>query len=258
MTLKWKADSLVSFRSANVDRYKRNFLRQAVCELRFPTLMELGEDKPPASLVKALRKEYPHIELARQVTVGIGGTGSNNAHLFRSAKRTWTVSLKQSAFSIETLDYTEYAQMKERVLHVIEAASKVIDSDFFTRIGIRYINVIDSDIDPIDGWVNAELVGPLLSGNFTGISEYAGKLQLEASDGGCLLQHGIRLTQKRQMEVSTPEYLLDIDSFRNEIALSDSGAALDEMHTQAFNIFDWAIGPKAREHLLADNLHKRA
>lgn len=258
MTPNWNADSLVAIRSKNVDQYKRNFLRQAVCELRFPTLMELGEPRPPASLVKALRKEYPHLELANEVTVGIGGTGSNNTHIFRSAKLTWSVSLKQSALSVETTSYTDYAHMRERVLRVVEAAAKVIDSDFFTRIGLRYINVIDSDTDPVHGWVNPELVGPLLSGYFTGIHEYAGKLQLAAIDGGCLLQHRILLKQKHASEETRAEYLLDIDSFRNEIPLSDTGSALDAMHKQVFDVFDWAIGPKAREHLSAESHSKRA
>lgn len=129
MSSTWEADGLVTLRSENVDRYKRNFLRQAVCEFRFPTLMELGDPRPPASLVTALRKEYPHLELANEVTLGIGGgtPGSNNTHIFRSAKLTWTVSLKQSILTVETTAYTEYAQMKERVLRVVDAASKIIE-----------------------------------------------------------------------------------------------------------------------------------
>ena len=251
MSLTWEADSLVNRRSENIDRYQRNFLRQAVCEFRFPTLMEIGGQKPPAAFVSSLRKEYPHLELGNEVTLGIGGgsNGFNNSHIFRSTKLTWTVSLKQSSFSIETTAYTTYAQMRERVMRVIEAASKVIDSDFFTRVGLRYINVIDTDEDPANGWVNPELVGPILSGHFSGIKEYAGKLQLLAEDGGCSLQHGLRFNQ--QNSESASQYVLDIDSFRNEVAVENAAVALDMMHSQSFDMFDWAIGSKAREQLSA-------
>lgn len=253
MGVKWNADDLVSARSENIDRYKRNFLKQAVCELRFPTLMELGEARPPATLVTALRKEYPHLELANEVTIGFGGgvPGGNNAHIFRSSKLNWTVSLKQSALSIETTAYTEYDQLKERVLKVVAAATKVIDTDFFTRIGLRYINAIDSEnADPTDGWINPELVQPLLARKFTGIQEYAGRLQLVSDDGGCQLQHGIGLRKHlRDGQTQHPEYLLDIDSFRNDVSLSDTASALDAMHSQAFNMFDWCLGNKAREYL---------
>lgn len=255
----WEADALVRVRSKNVDRYKHNFLRQAVCEFRFPTLMELGDPRPPPSFVTALRKEYPTLELASELTLGIGGgsNGSNNSHIFRSTKLNWIVSLKQSAFSIETSAYTNFAQMKERIMRVVEAASKVIDSDFFTRVGLRYINVINNSNDPVNGWINPELVSSLNSGNFSGIQEYAGKLQLTASDGGCLLQHGLRLNQHPSKGI-LPEYFLDTDTYRNEVSLVDTEAALDAIHAQSFDIFDWAIGPKTREYLSAEKILSKA
>jgi uncharacterized protein (TIGR04255 family) len=251
MSTIWNADGLVPTRSENIDRYKLNFLKQAVCELRFPTLMELGDSRPPAAMVAALRKEYPHLELANQVTIGVGASaGTSNAHIFRSSKLNWTISLNQSSLSIETTAYPGFPQMRERILRVVDAAAKIIDSDFFTRIGLRYIDVIDVDEDPTDGWVNPALVQPILSRQFTGIQEYAGRLQLLADDGGCLLQHGIRIKQPtRDGKATPPEYLLDIDSYRNDVGLSDTAEALDAMHSQAFDIFDWSLGEKAKNYL---------
>lgn len=251
MSSGWEADSLMKLRSENLDRYKRNFLRQAVCELRFPTLMELGESRPPASFVAALRKDYPHLELANELTLGIGTSipGSNNSHIFRSSKYTWAVSLKASSVTIETSSYTEYENLKYRVLKVVDAAAKVIDSDFFTRIGLRYINVIDIGEDPTVDWVNPLLVAPIQAGCFSGISEYAGKMQLATSDGGCLLQHGLRIKNTRNEEAKPPEYLIDIDSFRNEISLSEVESSLDAIHSQAFDVFDWCIGEKSKSYL---------
>lgn len=252
MTRTWDADSLVTPRNENVDRYKRNFLRQAVCEFRFPTLMELGSGRPPAAFVSAIRKEYPHMEQANELMLSMGTNSpsqSVSSHIFRSAKLNWTVSLKESSFSVETTSYTTFAQMKERVSRVIDAAAKIIDSDFFTRIGLRYINVIDSVHDPVDGWVNPQLVAPLQSGALRGVQEYAGKIHVAAEDGGCLLQHGIHLKVQAGNKGLIPEYTLDIDAFRNVVALNEALDALDGAHAQAFSMFDWAIGEAAREYL---------
>lgn len=260
MNNNWNADELVTCVSQNTERYKRNFLRQVVCELRFPTLMELGEPKPPAILVNALRKEYPHLELANEISIGIGNgaTGSNHAHIFRSSKLNWSVSLKQSSIAIETTTYTNYAQMKERVLRVIDAASKIIDSDFFTRVAIRYINTVNSGEDPREGWINSELVAPLLSGHFSGIQEFSGRLNLVAEDGGCLLQHGTRWQKPHGMEEEVPLYVLDIDTYRNEVLMEHIESALDSIHVQSFKLFDWSLGPKARESLSLDNTSKNS
>ncbi|UIF88565.1 TIGR04255 family protein (plasmid) [Cupriavidus necator] len=147
--------------------------------------------------------------------------------------------------------------MKERTLHVVEAASQVIDSDFFTRVGLRYINVVTSDTeDPVDEWVNPELTAPLLSQRFQGVQDYSGKLQLAAADGGCLLQHGIRLKTlpptTGEAGKTVPSYYIDVDAYRTEVLIKDASAALDAMHKQAFEMFDWAIGDKAREYLSAE------
>lgn len=252
MNTRWKADELVQAGSKNVGLYKHNFLQQVVCELRFPTLMELGETRPPSSFVKALRKSYPILELGNEVTVGVGpgGTGTNNVHTFRSVKMNWSVSLKQSAISIETSNYTGFANLRERVLDLVEAASDIIDSDFFTRIGLRYINLVNFQPDQISEWINPRLVGPIISDAFKGINDFGGKISLLADDGGCLLQHGIRFTQNKSEAEPVPKYIIDIDTYRTEISVSDTVNALDIMHQQAFDIFDWSLNDKARAFLL--------
>jgi uncharacterized protein (TIGR04255 family) len=254
MSARWKADDLVRTRSDNENRYKRNFLKQAVCELRFPTLMELGERRPPASFVKALRKDYPLLELNNEFTLGIGSgnTGSSNIHILRSTKGSWSISLKENALSIETTAYSGFENLRERVLHVLEAAEKVIDSDFFTRIGLRYINVLKSEDEDITNWINPALTSSITSELFTGISDFGGRMQLLAEDGGCLFQHGIQLNRPDDAPPK-PDYLIDIDTYRSEVSLSDTAAALDIMHRQAFDLFDWSITDKARNALSADN-----
>lgn len=253
MSTRWKADDLVLTRSQNVSRFKRNFLKQAVCEFRFPTLMELGEQRPPSSFVKALRKNYPILELNNEVVLGLGAgnAGSSNIHIFKSSKLNWTVSLKQNAISIETTNYSGFDHLRERVMQVLSAAEKIIDSDFFTRIGLRYINVVKSDSggDGVASWVNPSLIAPITTGSFGGINESSGRVQLKAEDGGCLLQYGLQFSNVLPDTEPKPDYLIDIDTYRTEVALSDAGCAIDIMHQQAFDIFDWSLTDVARKSL---------
>jgi uncharacterized protein (TIGR04255 family) len=254
MSARWKAEDLVLTRSQNVDRFKRNFLKQAVCELRFPTLMELGEQRPPSSFVKALRKDYPHLELNNEVTFGIGGgnAGSSNIHIFRSSKMNWSVSLKQNALSIETTSYSGFDNLRERILQIIDAAEIIIDSDFFTRIGLRYINVVKSGDEEVTKWINPLLTNPITSESFRGINEFSGRIQLMAEDGGCLLQHGIQLNNPTPDTPPKPDYLIDIDTYRSEVSLSNTATSIDIMHRQAFDIFDWTLTDRARDFLSED------
>ncbi len=244
------ADSLFRVSSTNRDRFKRNVLELAVCEFRFPTLLELSEPKPPAGFVHALRKEYPHIERANELTFGAGSHESNTAHVFRSTKGDWSISLRQSMFALETKKYKDYEGFKRRVANVVSAASKVIDSDFFTRVGLRYVNVVDVGENPANDWINERLVGPLKDSAFMQVHDYSGKILMQSDDGGALLQHGIRFSNLGKGEnAAPPAYVIDIDIFRNDVLVADYEAVLDRMHQQAFDIFDWAIGEKLRERL---------
>lgn len=244
------ADELVSVRSENEARFGHNFLKQVVCEFRFPTLVDLGTQKPPVSLVKALRRDYPILDSASEFTLSIGSptAGTSRAHVFRASRGGWAVSLKDSSISLETKSYPGFKTFRERIAAVVAAASEIIDSDFFTRIGLRYINVIDHPHDPVRGWINSDLVAPLLSGSFRGVSDYGGKLQMTADDGGCLLQHGLKVATERAGDISL-NYTIDIDCYRNESPVSEAVGLVDNLHRQAFDIFDWALGPDARAHL---------
>jgi uncharacterized protein (TIGR04255 family) len=141
------------------------------------------------------------------------------------------------------------------VLQAVDAARSIIDSDFFTRIGLRYINVIDSGDEEVTDWINPSLVAPITSELFTGISDFGGRMQLLASDGGCLFQHGIQLNQTKPELSPKVEYLIDIDTFRSEVSLENVASAIDVMHQQAFDLFDWAIGEKARDFLSTVTKH---
>ena len=186
----------------------------------------------------------------------------NNTHTLRASALDWAVSLKQSAFAIETSSYTSYEEMRARTLHLVDAAAKVIDSDFFTRVGLRYVYVIDSGAeDPIDGWVNPELTGPLLSTKFRGVHDYAGRLQGADEKGGWSLHHGIRPGGPHQADVTLscayPTYLVDVDVFRTAIARTEADEVLDALHRQVGDMFDWALGAKAQAYLSINDQSSR-
>ena len=82
-------------------RFDKNFLRQVVCEFKFPTLFELESARPPTSFASALRKEFPNYEVLNDVNLSAGQTSSTNAHIFRSKKNDVTGSLRAASIAIE-------------------------------------------------------------------------------------------------------------------------------------------------------------
>lgn len=244
-------DGLVRHDSLSLNKFKRSVVKNVVCEFRFPTLMELSESKAPTKFVNALRKAYPTMELVQDVSIGPGGPENTSfTHILRALRGGWAVSLKHSSVNIENGSYEGYDKLRARALELVQAASSVIDSDFFTRVGLRYINVFDSPVDLVGAnWINEDLVRPIKSGVFRGIADYSGRIALATEDGGCLLQHGLRANPASGAGTSSPAYFVDIDTYRNEVELDNVADALDRMHKQAFDVFDWSLGEAGRAFL---------
>lgn len=246
----WEADGLLNLPPGSLGRYRRNFLRQAVCELRFPVLMSLGGVKPPAAFANALRMDYPILEGSTELTLLQSGPAeSGHVHIFKSRSGAWAVSLKSSSVSIETSRYTGFDDFRAKVTRLVEAARGIIDSDFLTRVGLRYVNEIDCPDRSPGGWINPLVLGPMQPDLFKGIGEYSGRLLVAAEDGGCLLQHGLNLSKAKGNNSPDIAYVIDIDAFRHDVKIEDVGASVDATHRDAFRLFDWALTERSREHL---------
>jgi uncharacterized protein (TIGR04255 family) len=225
--------------------YKKNFIRQAVCEFRFPTLFELEAARPPLEFAKALRKEFPNYAASAAVNINADGVDRSRGHIFRSRDNVWVVNLRAASISLETTAYDSFASFEKRLEILLVAAKQVVDTDFFTRIGLRYINALPITIDEIDKWVNPSLVGALASGVFGDVGEHSSRVVGSTKCGGFLFGHGISTTSKPD----NPEYMLDFDFFREDVAISESMDVVNQLHREEFNMFAWSLGPKGKEHL---------
>jgi len=227
-------------------RFARNFVTTAVCELRFPTLFELEADPPPRDFVKAIRQAYPIHAINRQVSVNATGTSEHLVHTFGGGKSAgWTVSLGAAAVTLETVSYHSFDDFLKRVEMIVNAAGLVIDSSFFTRIGLRYQNAIPGIGSDICQWVNPALVAALGSGVFGDAQEYSGRMSgLIAEGSGFTLMHGIGMDKKGKTS-----YILDIDTYSENIELVESLAVLKDLHRQSYNVFSWCAGEKAWDYL---------
>jgi len=227
--------------------FAKNFLRQAVCELRFPTLFELEGSRPPASFAKALRKDYPTYQGNDDVSVGPNGVDKAHLHVFGSLKPGWNVTLRAASVTLETTKYISFEDFLKRLAVVVKAASEVIDSEYFTRIGLRYINVIPVGTDRVSDWLNPDLVGLHSSEIFGGAVEFSGRIAGPAELGGYLLNHGLA----GEASTRRKEYVIDMDFFTQDVEVGQAVSVVETLHKQEFELFSWTLGAKAREYLAA-------
>jgi uncharacterized protein (TIGR04255 family) len=179
------------------------------------------------------------------VNLTSGGLAHATAHAFRSRKARWTVTLRAAARTLETSQYDAFDEFETRLSAVLEAARVTIDSDFFTRVGLRYINALPFNVSDIKEWVNPGLVAPLGDQTFGDVDEHRQVVRGSTSVGGYSFQHGLATNP----QVGGQEYLLDFDFYREDVPVSETVSTVRTLHDLEFSMFVWTLGPKAKEHL---------
>ena len=224
--------------------FERNFIKAAVCELRFPTLLEF-ETKPPVQLQRELRRDYPHYEPEQSVSVGPGAVGHETRYLFKSRKKDWTVSFRASAIALETASYTNFEEFSERLKDLLVKSQRLLDSDFFTRVGLRYIDEILIEDGDLSGWISDALVAPLIQGVYGTVERFLQEVRGSTDVGRYTFKHGIRDSARTEPQV----YYLDFDFYEENVPFELAHSLVTQFNHQSFRFFRWVIGPKALERL---------
>ena len=127
-------------------QFNTNYLDQFVIEFRFPALLEITQDEPIIiKIQKAVRTIFPHYDKSFSTQVTPAGTSNDVIHEFRDNKRIDLITLKHSSVSFSTSNYTCFAHAKERCEFAIQTVVPHLQTDFFTRVGMRYINKLSID-----------------------------------------------------------------------------------------------------------------
>ena len=220
--------------------FERNFIKAAVCELRFPTLLEF-ETKPPVQLQRELRKEYPYYEPEQSVSVIPGSVGHETRYLFKSRKKDWTISFRASAIGLETRHYTNFEEFFERLQSLLLKSQRLLDTDFFTRVGLRYIDEIPIEDQTIAGWITDLLVAPLAQNIYGSPEHFLQEVRGFTEIGGYTFKHGLKNSDQEKHQV----YYLDFDFYEENVSFESVPSMVTQFNLLSFRFFRWVIGPKA-------------
>lgn len=244
-----KANHLLNLPKVARVRYPRNFIRSAVCELRFPTLLEL-ETKPPRGFQAKIRKSYPFYEAQIFEPVGVPEAISSEVrYLFRSKDQHWTVSVKSSGLAIETKKYVDFEDFYSRFVNILASAKEMIDADFFTRVGFRYINQIPIEDGKLEGWIRSELTAPLTSGVLGSAESYSSLIQGHMERGQYSFRQTYRHENNDETKATEPMYMLDMDYFAENIEFQEVESLIKYFNETNFRFFSWCLGDKAKTAL---------
>ena len=232
-------------------RHIKNYIRVAVCEVRFPVVLEIEERCPPR-FQKALRKKYPGFGKGQGFNITDSGASLGGAsYTMQSRDSAWTVTIAPNRLSLETNAYSVFEDFEVRLKELIEEAMPDLDTDFFTRIGLRYVNAVPlptNEREALIQWINPILASPLSSNAFGTISAFTCEIRGKSMAGNYTFRYG--LPEGGIVKDKGPEFMLDFDHFEENVEAVELINLTREFRKINYSFFRWALGPAAEANLL--------
>lgn len=244
--------------------FKHNPLERVICQLRFPPILKI-DTNVPADFQDKIRArfpdftentewevEWPH-ELREKVPAELIGNTIQRPGLknyqFSVDNDMWQVNLTRNFMSLSTTDYRRWEVFKEYLDVPFMALNEVYNPANFTRIGLRYINVIkrsELGLEKVD-WKNLiqpHILGMLSSpdvGNHIRQFENKYELALEDDNGS------VRIITKLVRAVDTGEvcFMIDSDFYTSQkTATHEVVDKLDFFNRRSSRLIQWSISDR--------------
>lgn len=237
--------------------YEKNPLAEVVCQLRFPRILAV-DDRIPAHFQIILGENYPFVETKDvfQFNLGESSQMRRTHYDFSTSDKRYTVSLSSDSISISTNKYERWENFSSHIKHAVACLLKVYSVPIFTRVGLRYIDVISRKALSLESERWSELIQSsalgLLHENAVPIDDvielnhtYIFKL---GDIDKVMLRTGLGKTEKTGDEVI---FVVDGDFFRDEPVkgLNDALSVLVDFNKSAGWAFRWIIHKRLHDAL---------
>jgi uncharacterized protein (TIGR04255 family) len=250
----------MSFPESQRVTYRRSMLEHVICQLRFPPVLRI-ETELPAAFQERIRGQYPVLTQLGPIDAASGFPADvlnlvksmlpvsiSRTYQFASGDGHWKVTLSKESLALECLGvYTTWEDFMRRFAVAIDAVRREYAPAFFSRIGLRYVDIVRRSRlnlanTPWKDLLNPQVAGELASEISGDVQESGHVLVVRLNEHGdrVRMNHGIVRTQ----DPDEASYLIDNDFYSEQKTEIDNVAnRLDELHRESGNCFRWCIAP---------------
>lgn len=242
--------------------YRNNPLEQVICQLRFPPILRIGSETP-AAYQEAIRNQYPlfeekaanPLELPSELLKVVGSDFplpiGPKAYEFISADQVWRVGITRDFIALTCRKYERWEDFKAHLERPLAAIIEHYSPAFYTRVGLRYRDVIRRSALNLKGVEWSALLRPHVAGELSA-PEIAGEIERVMKDVTITLnkeshvriRHGLA-HGKQNGELC---YVIDSDFYTEErTEIKDGPAILDHFNRQSGRLFRWCITDRLHE-----------
>jgi uncharacterized protein (TIGR04255 family) len=240
--------------------YNNSPLIEVVAQLKFPTILKILE-KIPSDFQEKIRSDYPIFDASpnlqipiqvsnalAQINPGFSFANDSN-YIFQSEDIKWQLILNKDSITLRTTQYERYEYFIEKFKTVIENFESLYNPSFYSRVALKYRDLIVLSKLNIPGKKWHELIPQYISPELhsaeikDSIQSFIKNIQVKTEFGQLNFQHGLVTARDPEKGVNEPAYLLDSDFFtEDKIQRGDNvWRILNESNRTARNLFRWSI-----------------
>jgi uncharacterized protein (TIGR04255 family) len=231
-------------------------LELVVCQVRFPTILELAAGHPPSEFQQRVRATFPaarpqHTEMVLEVQPGTAHqTALSTIWRFDDRDSAWTVSLGSDFLALETKQYRRFEDFISRFMEVLGYVREIYPVDLRERLGLRYLDRIDRQKQPAlpANWpaeVRPEVIP--LRGLRGAKEQLMSSLETRFTFGDCVLAVRSSYVDNGYAGATSDKLFLDFDCYTEQRGdLDGIEVILREFRQIAYNAFRWCVGDLLR------------
>lgn len=245
-------------------RYSRNPLVEVICQLRFPKILRI-ETEAPVSFQEAIRADYPLLSTIPAMELSVSPNPQTNspplvishsfAYEFFDKAKKWKLALSSDFIALSSLNYENWEDFRDRLSIAIDLLVKHYSPSHFTRVGLRYQDLIIRSELKLTQYPWRSLFQPPILGTFVAnnlpeqdfieaLSVFA--CRLDYADAILRARYGLA----RKEESEELGYLIDADFYaENFTEINDATKLLDRFNREAGNFFRWCITEELQQAL---------
>lgn len=240
--------------------YAKKPLIEVICQLRYPPILRIDSELP-ARFQERVRNFFPLLteqvgfpldfapDISRfiEARVPVPQT-ARREWKFTSADTKWSLALTRDFVALSTQEYSRWEDFRGKLQILLQALQDEYHPSFFTRLGLRYQDLIVRSALGLTDVPWSELLQQHVAAEFS--SQIAGAIDevshqmlvsLPGGEGKFTLRHG---TARKPGEGET-FYLVDSDFFSDERTEMDHALdRLDNFNRLAGQLFRWTISDR--------------
>lgn len=235
--------------------YGRNPLNEVICQLRFPSLLRL-QAQAPFEFQEAVQADFPiygqsesQIELPIQIAELVPAIPRFPSHRFLSEDENWTITLQPDFIALTCSQYSSWQEFSGLLFSALNSFCEIYKPSFFSRIGLRYQNLIRRDWATQEAsWselINPSLVGPLSDKDIEDrLFDARSSLRAHLGEEGDKVHFQYGLADLEECKC----FILDFDyHFDAKVEKAEAENVINRLYRYSGPAFQWAITNRLHE-----------